>query len=709
MMPTNTSVETDLIPFEGDEATEEALAHAARSCVALLRNKDDWERQATGLQLMQRLAVFSPETLAADPSLYKTLLGWVVRSVSSLRSALSKRAAQTLSELFARLGPKLNAPLTDLLIPALMKRASDNTSGFIRQHARAALHSFCTKCGSRDVVRQLVIFIQNSNASLREIALLAIHDCLAASDQNHVHRDTLNDDAMRAVLQDANPRVRKAAAQVQNLLANGGYKSNDTPSALLDASESRRLDGASFSVRTSTRGTKPSFLPVLNNHRRVPDPSSTSDMSGPRSIKTDAIVTVQARTGNTDTKTTNDFASTDRDGMAPYQFDYGVVDGSAEVSAHVPRPAPQNSVHRAVEAAVRPVTLRGIVTPEHVQRARDASDDIWAPVPETEEPSYGGARSAKAFAAMFARSPLHNSKLQIVQMSNKTFGAEVYGFDAPTMARDAEMMAKVRAALEEHLVLRFHNVAQDLTPALHVDLAKRIGPVDPQVSAPPKYLLKGVFNSPEQVKRAAALGVDAHALGETMRKAAEGARELPREITRIVKEPSDVAAFGEGWHSDLTYLATPPFAAALAARELPSLGLGNTMFLDMRAAFDTLPEDLKVRASGASANHTDGHQSWTVHPAVRVDNMHSRPSLFVNKAFARHMVPRNVSSDSLLTSLLAHVDALPELAPQAFLDLTWTDGQLLMWDNRFTQHAAVADYHTRREMHRVIVSGNAPF
>jgi alpha-ketoglutarate-dependent taurine dioxygenase len=38
----------------------------------------------------------------------------------------------------------------------------------------------------------------------------------------------------------------------------------------------------------------------------------------------------------------------------------------------------------------------------------------------------------------------------------------------------------------------------------------------------------------------------------------------------------------------------------------------------------------------------------------------------------------------------------------------WREGSLAVWDNRVTQHYAVADYAERRLMHRIAIKGDRP-
>jgi len=44
--------------------------------------------------------------------------------------------------------------------------------------------------------------------------------------------------------------------------------------------------------------------------------------------------------------------------------------------------------------------------------------------------------------------------------------------------------------------------------------------------------------------------------------------------------------------------------------------------------------------------------------------------------------------------------------PEFHVRYTWRPGSVVLWDNRCTQHYAVADYAERRIMHRVQVVGD---
>jgi taurine dioxygenase len=172
------------------------------------------------------------------------------------------------------------------------------------------------------------------------------------------------------------------------------------------------------------------------------------------------------------------------------------------------------------------------------------------------------------------------------------------------------------------------------------------------------------------------------------------------------------------WHTDSTYEERLPLLAMLHALELPSQK-GGTMFADMRAAYDALPEATKQRLGGLVALHgrTDGpagerlygadkgatekHYTEVAWPAVVAHPVTGRPILFVN--------PMHVHG----FEGMAREEAWPlieELAAHATQDRfvyyhSWRVGDLLIWDERATMHRGAGDYRPdeRRIMLRTIV------
>ncbi len=138
-------------------------------------------------------------------------------------------------------------------------------------------------------------------------------------------------------------------------------------------------------------------------------------------------------------------------------------------------------------------------------------------------------------------------------------------------------------------------------------------------------------------------------------------------------------------------------------------------------AYDALPAGMKEQLTSLSAVHDmgsfrnqyvareNGVQALNeamakvgsaVHPMVRNHPVTGRGFLFVNQSFTTHVVGMS-SHDShrLLRYLFDHINQ-----PEFQCRLRWQANSLVMWDNRVTQHYAVADYMPHyRLMHRVTV------
>ena len=177
------------------------------------------------------------------------------------------------------------------------------------------------------------------------------------------------------------------------------------------------------------------------------------------------------------------------------------------------------------------------------------------------------------------------------------------------------------------------------------------------------------------------------------------------------------------WHTDSTYEEKLPLLAMLHALELPSQK-GGTMFADMRAAYDGLPEATKERLAVLTGLHgrTDGPAGERLYgddkgatekrytevawPAVVAHPVTGRPILFVNPMHTHGFVGmRREEAWPLIEELAAHA------TQERFTYYhSWRVGDLLMWDNSMTQHLAISDYQLplRRLMHRVTVNGTVP-
>lgn len=260
-------------------------------------------------------------------------------------------------------------------------------------------------------------------------------------------------------------------------------------------------------------------------------------------------------------------------------------------------------------------------------------------------------------------------------------GAEIRGLDLSKPLGD-DVVAEVRAALGHHLVLFFKD--QDLSPDQQADFARQFGTVTP---AHP--VIPSIEGHPE------VLPIDGR---------------------------EDRASW---WHTDVTFLGTPPLGSILHMREAPGVG-GDTMWISMQAAYDALSEPVRDLCERLIAWHHDpwfaadvdakGGYEWdgewhdklypTSHPVVRTHPDTGRNGLFVNPHFTRFIEGfTKTESDGLLDMLYRHCQR-----PEFSCRFRWQVGAVAFWDNRATMHYALDDYRDAiRVAHRVTLQGDRPY
>ncbi|MFU9136668.1 taurine dioxygenase [Erwinia tasmaniensis] len=184
----------------------------------------------------------------------------------------------------------------------------------------------------------------------------------------------------------------------------------------------------------------------------------------------------------------------------------------------------------------------------------------------------------------------------------------------------------------------------------------------------------------------------------------------------------------DNWHTDVTFIETPPAGAILAAKRLPESG-GDTLWASGIAAYNALSEPFKQLLSGLHAEHDfkksfqeykyrsseEEHARWKqaveknpplLHPVIRTHPVSGKKALFVNEGFTTRIVDLSQKeSDALLNFLFAHITK-----PEFQVRWRWQENDIAIWDNRVTQHYANADYMpARRIMHRATILGDKPF
>ncbi|MGC0331996.1 alpha-ketoglutarate-dependent taurine dioxygenase [Streptomyces sp. SAI-170] len=180
------------------------------------------------------------------------------------------------------------------------------------------------------------------------------------------------------------------------------------------------------------------------------------------------------------------------------------------------------------------------------------------------------------------------------------------------------------------------------------------------------------------------------------------------------------------WHTDVTFVLNPPQASTLRSLTIPPYG-GETLIANAAAAYRNLPEPLRRLADGLWAEHTNDYDYAvpteeideeqaarraqftsityrTAHPVVRVHPLTGERGLFIG-GFAQRIVGLSAAeSRTILDLLQAYV-----VRPENILRHRWSPDQLVLFDNRITQHYAVDNYDgLPRRLHRVTVAGDVP-
>ena len=196
-------------------------------------------------------------------------------------------------------------------------------------------------------------------------------------------------------------------------------------------------------------------------------------------------------------------------------------------------------------------------------------------------------------------------------------------------------------------------------------------------------------------------------------------------MSNIIENGQPVGSLGYGeavWHTDMSYNEITASGAMLYALEVTKTG-GETGFINMYHAYETLPPDLRQAIEGREIKHdasrnsagelrkgykevTDPREApGAIHPVVVRHPVTKRQALFLGRRPNGYVLGLTLAeSETLLDRLWAHA-AREEYA----WFQKWRVGDLLMWDNRCAMHKRTAfDPNERRFMLRTQLKGVRP-
>jgi len=185
--------------------------------------------------------------------------------------------------------------------------------------------------------------------------------------------------------------------------------------------------------------------------------------------------------------------------------------------------------------------------------------------------------------------------------------------------------------------------------------------------------------------------------------------------------------YANNWHTDTTFLDRPPLGYILRILEVPPVG-GDTLWANTVTAYQDLPIHLRCLADQLWAVHTNANnyvtpainlaneainfrtipdsnnRYETLHPVVRVHPESGERGLFIDE-FVHYIQGLSTSESINLVQLFQSYVTRPENTVR----WRWQLGDIAFWDNRVTQHYAIADYgnHARR-VQRVTIAGDIP-
>ncbi|WP_413498654.1 TauD/TfdA dioxygenase family protein [Buttiauxella gaviniae] len=182
----------------------------------------------------------------------------------------------------------------------------------------------------------------------------------------------------------------------------------------------------------------------------------------------------------------------------------------------------------------------------------------------------------------------------------------------------------------------------------------------------------------------------------------------------------------DSWHTDVTFVEAFPKISILRGVKIPEYG-GDTVWANTATAYENLPEELKRFAESLRAVHSNDYDYGADRIVAEQQRLDHHRKVFVSAVYeAEHPVVHvhPVSGEKAL--LLGHFfkrlsgfssresARLFELLQNRVIQLEntvrwqWQQDDVVIWDNRATQHYAVNDYGTQpRLVRRVTIEGDA--
>lgn len=272
---------------------------------------------------------------------------------------------------------------------------------------------------------------------------------------------------------------------------------------------------------------------------------------------------------------------------------------------------------------------------------------------------------------------------------NPHFAAEVSPVDLRRVY-DAETLSDIRAGMDEHALLVFRD--QQFTDEEHLAFARR---------------LDGELHTKTGISAFKKSRFGNEALADVSNLTETGGIQSADDRRRM---------YGLGnrlWHTDASFQDPPGRYSMLFARVVPSVS-ADTEYADMRAAYDSLSDEMKTQLEGLRAHHSIAHSreilgftfseeerdilKGAVQPLIRTLPRTGRKALYIAAHVSKILDWPLPEGRLLLLDLIEHATK-----PEYVYRHAWKVGDLVIYDNRATMHRArpYPDTQHRRELRRV--------
>lgn len=269
------------------------------------------------------------------------------------------------------------------------------------------------------------------------------------------------------------------------------------------------------------------------------------------------------------------------------------------------------------------------------------------------------------------------------------FAAEASAIDLRA-ARDRATLERIRAGMDEHAVLVFRD--QSLTIQEQLDFAQR---------------LDGKLHTKLGISALAKNRLGEVPVADISNIDADGA------ILPAADRRRQYSLANRLWHTDGSFQDPAGRYSTLFACVLPPVR-SDTQFVDMRAAYDALDDDMKAGLEGLTVHHSIAYSRQTlgftfsqdeqeklkgaVHPLIRVNPRTGRRSVYVASHANRVLEWPTAEGRLLIWDLISVATQ-----PHCVYSHEWRPGDLVIWDNLATMHRGTRfdDSRYQRELRRV--------